>query len=360
MPAFRAADRWAGGDISENDEIFNISAETLAKDNNVVCLFPEAGHQDKHTLGTFKKGFARIAFKAAEMTNFEKPIYILPMGNHYSNYFSFQSKLLITIGEPFEFTDLYDIYREHPEKAQKMLADRARPIVEKLMLNISDIEHYEEYEMLCKMYAKDLLKKENKSLKNFKDELAADKQIVADIEKLHKENPERFNLLMKKTFQYIRNIDRLHLRDWVFRKKISVLGTLFRFLLGIVLLPLIIFGFIINFIPFNASTLITRKLKDQMLHSSFHIGAGILLAFPLWYLICFLILLIFVKWWVALIYVVLLPVSLIIYFRGKILWIKLYNRIRRFQFWFKGNRYFNESISLRKEIIQELDELTKN
>jgi 1-acyl-sn-glycerol-3-phosphate acyltransferase len=360
MPAFRAADKWTGGELSENDSIFNLSAEILAKENKVVCLFPEAGHQDRHTLGTFKKGFARIAFKAAEMTNFEKPIYILPMSNHYSNYFSFQSKLLINIGEPFEFSDLYPIYKEYPEKAQKKLADRARPIVEKLMLNISDLEHYEEYEMLCKMYAKDEVLKEKKSFTNFKNEFDADKKIVASIDKLKKENPEQFDTLMKKTFQYIRNLDKLHLRDWIFRQKISFGNTILRFLLGIVLLPLIVFGFVVNFIPFNASTLITRRIKDPMLHSSFHIVAGILFAFPLWYILCFIVLLIWVPhWWVALLYVALLPVSLIIYFRGKILWLKLYNRIRRFQFWFKGNRHFNEAVTLRKEIIEELKQVVK-
>ncbi|MDR3327286.1 MAG: 1-acyl-sn-glycerol-3-phosphate acyltransferase [Prevotellaceae bacterium] len=357
MPAFRATDLWSGGDLSENDEIFNQSAKILADENKVVCLFPEAGHQDRHTLGPFKKGFARIAFKAAEMLNFEKPIYILPMGNHYSNYFSFQSKLLINIGEPFEFSDLYPLYKEHPEKAQKMLVDRARPMIENLMLNISDTEHYEQYEMLCKMYAKDYKGKYNLKPSDFKNELTADKKIVESVEKLKEEDPSRFKTLMDKTLQYIRDLEKLHLRDWIFSKKISVSGTIVRFLLCLVLLPFIIFGMVVNFIPFNASTMITRKIKDPMLHSSFHIVAGILFAFPIWYIIVFLVLLIFVRWWIALIYVILLPISLIIYFRGKIMWLKMYNRIRRFQFWFKGNRFFNEATALRREIIAELNKI---
>ena len=359
MPAFRATDSWAGSDLSENDAIFNLSAQILAEENNVVCLFPEAGHQDCRTLGTFKKGFARIAFKAAEMTNFEKPIYILPMGNHYSNYFTIQSNLMISIGEPFEFSDLYPVYKEHPEKAQKMLADRARPIIENLMLNIKDTEHYEHYDMLRNMYNKDFVKEQGQKVSYFPNLLNADKTIVSAVENLEKDDPQKFNLLMNKTFKYIRNIEKLHLRDWVFRQKLTFLGTMWRVVLCIVLFPFVAFGFINNFIPFNASTLITRKIKDQMLHSSFHLVMGSLLTFPLWYLIIFLILLIFVKWWVALIYIAVLPLSLILYLRGKVMWIKVYNRVRRFRFVFTGNKFFNEAVELRKEIIKILKEELK-
>jgi len=362
MPAFRATDAWAGGNISENDTIFNLSAKILAEENKIVCLFPEAGHQDCRTLGNFKKGFARIAFRAAEMLNFEKPIYILPMGNHYSNYFTIQSNLMINIGEPFEFSDLYPIYKEHPERAQKMLADRARPIIENLMLNIKDTGRYEQYDMLRNMYSKDLVKSRGQKVSCFPNLLAADKEIVLAVENLEQENPEKFNVLMNKTYKYIRNIEKLHLRDWIFRQKLTFLSTICRFIWGVILFPFIAFGFINNFIPFNASTFITRKIKDQMLHSSFHLVMGSLFTFPLWYLMIFLTLLfvvggVFGHWWVALAYVVSLPLSLIIYLRGKIMWIKLYNRIRRFRFVFTGNRFFREAVELRKDIIKILKEV---
>ena len=364
MPAFRATDKWAGGDLSENDAVFNISAQILADENKVVCLFPEAGHQDCRTLGTFKKGFARIAFKAAEMTNFEKPIYILPMGNHYSNYFSFQSDLLINIGEPFEFSDLYPIYKEQPAKAQRLLADRARSIVEELMLNIQDTEYYEQYDMLRGLYEKELVKQRNQKISYFPNLFEADKTIVAAIDNLKEENPQEFDSLMKKTLAYIRKTEKLHLRDWIFRQKLTFSGTIMRFIVNIILLPFLIFGFINNFIPFNASTLITRKIKDPMLHSSFHFVMGTLFTFPLWYLIIFLVLLfvvggIFGKWWIALTYIASLPISLILYLRGKIMWIKLYNRIRRFRFVFSGNRTFREAVELRQEIVKILRKIVK-
>jgi hypothetical protein len=86
---------------------------------------------------------------------------------------------------------------------------------------------------------------------------------------------------------------------------------------------------------------------------------GILFTFPLWYLLVFLTVLCFVKWWIALIYFVSLPISLVLYMQGKLYWIKIYNRLRRFRFIFTGNYIFKESVNLRKNIIGVLKEIVK-
>lgn len=92
LPAFRMQD--VGKEkLAENAVIFNKSAEILAKDNGVIGIFPEAGHQDCRHLGTFKKGFACIAFKAVEMSDYKLRLKILPVSNHYSNYYNIQGKL---------------------------------------------------------------------------------------------------------------------------------------------------------------------------------------------------------------------------------------------------------------------------
>ena len=356
MPAFRAVDVGTEG-LEGNDAIFNKSAEILTE-NGVVCLFPEAGHEDCHHLGTFKKGFARIAFNAAEMMNFKEPIYVQPMSNHYSDYFAIRPKLIITFGEPFTFEDLYDIYKEHPQRAQKMLADRAREKVDALMLDIKDKELYEEYDTIRTIYDRELVVKEGKKLSYFPNLLDADKKIVASLDNLRNEDEKKFHTLMNQAKEYGRLLEKLNLRDWIFRQKLTFGGFLFRCLLAILVIPFVVYGFIVNFIPYNLSTLITRRIKDQMLHSSFHFVIGTLFAFPLWYLILFITVWITTGiWWIALIYLVSLPLSLVIYFHSKIMVKKQYNRIRRFRFWFRGNRFYLRAIELREEIIKTMNKL---
>ena len=337
MPAFRARDVGSAG-VGENDAIFNQSAKIL-QENGVVALFPEAGHQDRHTLGTFKKGFARIAFRAAEMMDFKEPIYILPMSNHYDNYFSVQGRLVITIGEPFEFSDLYDLYKEQPHRAEKILTDRARVIVKDLMLDISNLEYYDEYELLCTMYGREIMKYEGKSQRYFPNHLDASKKVVAMLDNYEKQNPTDFE-------------------DWIFAQKLSGFGFCLRLLLSLVLLPIVVVGWVINILPFSLSSLITRNIKDYMLHSSFHFAVGVLVAYPLWYIITASILWgVTGIWWTTLIYLILLPVSLIVYLRSKVMLKKLYNRIRRFRLWFRGNRYYNSAVEDRKDIMKKMQEI---
>ena len=155
MPAYRVRD--GIDELGKNEAIFREAARVITEGDPIV-LFPEALHQDGRYLGVFKKGFARIAFETVEQTDFKMKLKIVPMANNYSDYFRFQSKLNIIIGEPFEFDDLYEIYKTHPERARYLLAQRAHDAVEKLMVNLDDIPNYPALETLCTIYRKNYIK----------------------------------------------------------------------------------------------------------------------------------------------------------------------------------------------------------
>ncbi|MBR5784478.1 MAG: 1-acyl-sn-glycerol-3-phosphate acyltransferase [Bacteroidales bacterium] len=358
MPAFRARDVGSAG-VGENDAIFNQSAEIL-KENGVVALFPEAGHQDRHFLGTFKKGFARIAFRAAEQMDFKEPVYILPMSNHYDNYFSVHGRLVISIGEPFEFSDLYELYKEQPHRAEKILTDRARVYVKDLMLDISNTKWYDEYELLCSMYGREIMKREGLSQRYFPNHLKTSQRVVEMLDKCEKEDPQKFERLMENTRLYNKALDKMHLRDWIFANRLKCSGFFLRMLLSILLLPFIVIGWVINIVPFSLSSLVTRNIKDFMLHSSFHFAVGALVSYPLWYIITTAVLWsVTGVWWIALIYLVALPLSLVIYLRSKVMLKKFYNRIRRFRMSFRGERYYFIAVDTRKKIMKEMKEIDK-
>ncbi len=359
MPAFRAQDGAGTASLAGNTAIFNKSGQ-IVSNGGVVCLFPEAGHQDDHHLGTFKKGFARIAFQAAELSNFEKPIYVQPMSNHYDSYYGMLRRLVITFGEPFEFTDLYDLYKEHPQRAQKLLADRARVKVRELMLDINCPEHYDEYDTIRNMYHKDFAKKSGDNPRFFPSLLKADQRIVESLNAYRDENPEGFQILMKQSMAYCRSLEKMHLRDWIMRQKLTTGGFLLRLLMTILLFPFVAVGYAVNFIPYNVSSLVTRRVKDSMLHSSFHFGIGTLITFPLWYLIVWgIVWLTTGVLWIAFVVLGAMPAGLLIFAYGRILWKKVYNRVRRFKLWYHGNSVYMRAVELRKDIICTLDKVVK-
>jgi hypothetical protein len=95
-----------------------------------------------------------------------------------------------------------------------------------------------------------------------------------------------------------------------------------------------------------------------MLHSSFHLGLGTLVTFPLWYLILFsTVWIISGTFWMAAAYLAVLPLSLLIFFRSKVLIIKLYNRTRRFWLKVRKNPLLAASEKLRREIVEVMDKL---
>ena len=359
MPAYRAQDV-GYSNVKNNEGIFDEAAEIL-NDNGVVALFPEAGHQDRHFLGTFKKGFARMAFRAAAQRDFKEPVYVLPMSNHYTNYFSVQGQLVMTVGEPIDISYLYDTYKEDPALALKTLTDRARESVESLMLNIKTKEYYEEYEMLCEIFSREMLIKEGVAFNNLPKQLDASKRIVARLEKLETEDPKMHSTLMEDTYQYIRSIEKLNLRDWIFAQKMSVIGFISRTLLAIILAPIIVIGWLLYLIPFNASFLITRKIEDQMLHSSFHFAIWTLVAYPIWFILLSLIVGFTTHlWWIIPILFVVCLLTVVYYFRGKTLVKKLFNRLRRFKFWFRGDYRYKKAVKRRKEIVHIMHAIMDN
>lgn len=359
MPAFRRQDVGMAN-VKHNEEIFEQSAKIL-NDNGVVALFPEAGHQDRHFLGTFKKGFARMAFRAAALRDFKDPIYVLPMSNHYTNYFSVQGQLVMTIGEPIDISYLYDTYKENPSLALKTLTERAREAVESLMLNIKTKEFYEEYEMICEIFSREMLVKEGVAFNYLPSQLDASKRIVARLEQLEQEDAEKHAQLMEDAYQYIRSIEKLHLRDWIFAKKLSVIGFLGSSLLGLILAPIVIVSWLLYLIPFNVSFFITRKISDQMLHTSFHFAIWTLVTYPIWFIMLSLIIGFTTHlWWAIPILFVLCLISVIYYFRGKTLLKKLYNRLRRFVFWFRGDFRYKNAVARRANIVKTMHDIMDN
>lgn len=355
MPAFRKRDACEEG-VGGNEEIFLQSARIISE-GDIVALFPEGGHQHDHHLGMFKKGFARIAFIAAEKYDFKKPLKIVPIGNHYDNYFGFRSNLVINIGEPFEFTELYDIYKEHPERARYLLTQKGREKVNPLMLDISDADHYDGIHMICELGRKRAIDKLGLDKKRFYSELKADQATTATMKHLAETNPERFEKLVGKGSRFRACLEKLNLRSWILERKA------WRFiptaLAWLVLLPLWVAAFAINYLPFNAGKLFTKNVKDRMLHPSFSFAVGALISFPLTYLVLFAAIWIATKkFLVAFAALLLLPLTIFPFYYGYIWGVKLWHRLRHSLMKCRRNADLAEAERLKKEIEEGLASLS--
>ncbi|MBO4489485.1 MAG: 1-acyl-sn-glycerol-3-phosphate acyltransferase [Bacteroidales bacterium] len=304
MPTFRTRDGNVD-DVRSNLGLFNRAAKVLC-DGGTIVIFPEAAHQHGHYMSTFKKGFARIAFAAEEMKDYNLGVKVLPINIHYSNYFTFQSDLMVTIGEPFTFGEFLDMYKENHDTAYHALIDKARARVKELTPDIDIPEYYNEIESLTQMMSDPLLHAKKLRANYLPNQKDAAMTIIAKIKQFKENKPEEFERLMLQTREYQSLLQKTNLNHWVVNRKLHVPAVVLRTLGLLVTLPLFLFGFINNFVPRYVTKHFTDKVKDPMLHSSFQYVIGTLLTFPVWYLLLFAVVWILSKhFWVALLYVLL-------------------------------------------------------
>ena len=351
MPAFRVRDAGYEG-LGQNDAIFEQSARIL-NEGDVVALFPEAGHQRGRFLARFRKGFARIAFRAAEENRFSKPLKIVPMAHHYSNYFNAQSQMLMVVGDPFDISDLYELYKTDANKAIAQLNERGHEKIKELMLDISDSGHYDQYELLCTMHRRPWLKAHGMNPLYFPNELTADKAIVAALDEYKTKEPEAFDSLMEQTARYGHLLKQLKLRDWIFTRRFMG-GFPWLWLYILLLAPLFLYSFLCNLVPLIVTQAIVNKVKDKMFHASVRLVVTIFIL-PVWYLILFAVCWICTKtWWIALAFLVTLYPSFILYVRAKIYFLKMYNRTRRFFLKLAHNPLLAQAEALRRDVVARL------
>ena len=139
--------------VLQNNDTQEIIVRTL--ENNVpFILFPEGSHRTKHSLQQLGKGAFRIALAANEKFGSEKPVYILPAGIEYGDYFRYRGTSLVTFGKPINVTEFLKegAFESEPqaiEALRKVLAGN----LSELITFIPDNENYESKWTLLKMCA---------------------------------------------------------------------------------------------------------------------------------------------------------------------------------------------------------------
>lgn len=142
MPISRVRDGLE--EVRHNDETINKAVETL-QDGVPFCILPEGTHRPKHSLLPLSKGIFRIALQANERFGEQKPIYIVPVGIEYGDYFHLWDSVTVTIGAPINVTEFARAHSEL-EYPQIMMALREELTLRmrELILWVPDDEHYEE------------------------------------------------------------------------------------------------------------------------------------------------------------------------------------------------------------------------
>lgn len=356
LPAFRLS--YDGEEsLVNNADTFDISEDELLNDGTVI-IYPEAGHQDKRWLGKFSHGYLRIIFEAAEKSNFEKEIFILPSCNHYSDYFDMREKMLIKYGTPISAAPYYELYKTKPRTAQRQLNAIVWQSISDIMLNITDLENYEAIDYLRETYGIKYAKAKGLNPNALPEKLTADKQLFAEIDALKAVDKENIQTIYDNVRVLEKETKQLKINDKNFDKKYNQGGTILEGLLFAIFLPLFLFGCIPHILTLYIPRMLVSQIEDRWQHSGIIFAINALIIIPISYIILF-----FTAWFITKSALISLTYLVILPFLGIFAWhygkcFKNWTSKLRFRMLRKKERLKN-LITLRASIYKSLDSLLK-
>ena len=357
LPAYRMSYEGFSA-VSKNQQTFDDAGEALL-DGETVMLYPEAGHQDKRWLGTFKIGYLRLAFAAAEKGEWQQDVIILPSCNHYSNYFHARTDMMIKFGKPISLKPYYERYKEAPRETMMEVNKIVRAAIQEMMLHIDDLEHYDQIDFLRETgYGRKFAMENGFKFSYLPSRLLSDQKLVSNLQTAYEKYPEEMEEVYKDTARFSSALKRLKIRDWLFIRNPKMEAPILRGLGLLLLLPLFLVSIIPTALLFIIPEIFLKKMiKDHMFISSFNVAVSVFVSVPLCLILPVILLWVFSGFWWALGYFVAFPLMFILAWN----YIKIFLKFKgACHFVAKKNRAEIEELkTLRQSIYDRIDALIK-
>ena len=199
MPIMRQRDGLNA--VKKNQEIIDKAVDVL-KDKVPFCIFPEGTHQAKYSSLPLSKGIFRIAFQAHEQMP-QVPLYIVPVGIKYGNFFRFRSTIRLEIGTPINVGEFIAENANLTQQEQmNCMKDLLTERLHSTILYIPNDEDYTATYEICNaaepVETKKLLKdKNNRKKHNLELQFQANNNTLKRIEALKNNNPEKAKKLLE-------------------------------------------------------------------------------------------------------------------------------------------------------------------
>jgi 1-acyl-sn-glycerol-3-phosphate acyltransferase len=356
LPAYRIRDGFHS--VDQNKGVFKEVIQVL-EHNRHFCILPEGNHFGEKRLRPLQKGAARLAFLAEEANDFKLGLSIVPVGLDYSNYYTAGSDLLVTFGDPIPVARYRELYIENPLLAISQLRDDIGTGLKKVMIDISSEKHYKTIFSAIEIYGAVELKKQGlkKSLRN---NFSVKKQLSEEITAYFLENEAVYQAVHSEIHSYHKKIRDYKIRDWVVaRQGINPFSWFIESLITLLLLPVHLYGMILNYLPYRLPIYLARKIKDRHFLSSIRFALGMIF-FYVWYpLLIIASIFIFHNILLNLAFIISLPLTGIFSFYYYKHLLKLRGKFRLIRLKFRDRKAYEELLRQRKKIVLMIEEMLK-
>lgn len=287
--------------VLKNKDTQETIVETL--EHNVrFCMYPEGTHRTKHSLQALGKGAFRAAIAANEKFGNEKPVYIVPVGIEYGDYFRYRSSSLVNFGEAINVTEfIKDLDTDNEAQIMDALRKELAERMSGLITFIKADENYERKWALTKILAVNRKRAYGEYGTDLYEDMLRNREIVAQIEDAYEREPEKMEELLKDVAEFETVRKKKGVSIYSFKKKsnpaLNSIGKGFAALVG---LPYFLFSAIACLPMWTVNEFIRAKVRDKAFRNTVSLGVKLamtLILFPTYAVLGFCL----APWWLALI-----------------------------------------------------------
>lgn len=265
--------------VLKNNETQEVIVEIL--ENKVrFCMYPEGKHRPAHSLQALGKGTFRAALAANAKFGDKMPVYIVPTGIEYGDYFRYRSTSLLTFGEPINVTEFVkglNVENEVQmiEPLRKELAGR----MSGLITYLKDDENLYSKWALTKMLAIDKgLNYGNFGVSLYKGMLE-NRAIAQSIDSACESQRSDMEEILEKVEAFEKKRKKKGMSIYSFTKKNTPLRSAGKAFAALIGLPYYIFSAIVSSPMWLTYYLLKSKTRDKAFHNT--VGFGVKLGLGL-------------------------------------------------------------------------------
>lgn len=286
--------------VLKNVETQETIVETLENDVR-FCIFPEGRHRPEKSLLPLGKGIFRAAIAANARFGDKKPIYIVPVGIEYGDFFRYRSTSLITYGKPINVTEfIKGMNAENEVQLIEPLRKELTAGISELFTFIPDDGQLKEKWALTKMIS---IATSEKPYGNFGtslyDSMMANRSIIAEIERKCNDDPDAMNDLLEDVADFEKHRLKDKISIYSFRGSDTAISLACKAVAAVLGLPYFLYSAIVCLPMWAIEVFVRNSVKDRAFRNTASFGIKLGLGI-IWYLILSVIAFCTMPWYFAL------------------------------------------------------------
>lgn len=231
-----------------------------------LCLYPEGTHRAKHSLLRLNKGIFHMAIEADRRVAGKWPVYIVPVGIEYADYYRYHTDLEMEVGTPI---DISELIRENSELTEPQLINLMRDrLTEGMSETITYLPDDEDYDAIWELTK--VRTAQSKPLSG-REKRILNRHHIGRLLRMRTEHPELFEELRKAALEFKQAREQAHISVYSTAPR-SRFSLLLRTAAMIVTAPLALLCLILSWPIIIIAEKIAYGIKDRVFRGTGRFG----------------------------------------------------------------------------------------